>query len=281
VRPAPEPHLTIAVPTLGARESLVDCLARLATAAQPLRALGPVALLVADGGGTEVVTRALAQVRDDFDAVRRLPVPVGVSHARNALADAATGEWIVYVDDDVLVRTDTLEHLLADAKPETVVAGQVDGLGHFGGLSELGRIGRDGFGDPVLPGGDPDYVVSALMVLPVELAQRVRWHERFAAPYCDDLVWSLRLLDAGVRLRLSVGARAWHPLREFVPPAEVAGFAGYVALERWRPEGRARAAGAWTLCTAKSVWAYRGSPREMATAGWSCAKVLAGWLADH
>ena len=57
----------------------------------------------------------LVSGRDLGLPLRVVPVGAGnVSHARNACLDAATGDWLIFVDDDETVEPDWLEgHLSA------------------------------------------------------------------------------------------------------------------------------------------------------------------------
>lgn len=250
--------LSVGVPTYGRPDRLRACLAAIAGDLPALRPDWRVELLVADGRAPEaeaVVTECGAA----FDDVRYLPAPVGVSPARNLLARNASGEYLVYVDDDVRPLPGSVAALVRDARPDAIVAARVANLGHFGDESNLGRIGRDGFGYPVPPGREPDYVISAFVVVPRAVYTTVPWDDRFTVPHLDDVVWGLRVKAAGYGLAMSE-ARGDHGPRKPGQRPDLVGLQPYVALLRW---GSARA---WAHCALKSVWSVKPDPRAMAAA---------------
>lgn len=278
-RARPERVLSIGVPTLHRPDALRVCLGAIAEEVVQLRKEWLVELVVADGGAPES-EHVVEAYRDSFDTVHYLSAPLGTSPARNCLARAATGELLVFVDDDVHVLPGSLVALVAAAQPDRVVAGRVAHLGHFGDHSSLGRIGRDGFGQPVPPGVEPDYVISAFICVPREIYATVPWIDRFTG-VCDDVVWGVHVRNAGFDLAVSEEARADHGPRKGLPSPSHSGFQAYVALERWRRVSRLRAVRAWFLCLAKVMWSYRPSPWRMLRAAWSCVRAMTWFVRDR
>jgi GT2 family glycosyltransferase len=241
-------RLTIGVPTRDRPDQLAALLGLLDRELPGLRREWDVEVLVADGSRSPA----------GRPGVRVLAVRGGVSAGRNALAAAATGDVLVLVDDDVRPHPGALAVLAAAVAPGTVVAGRVSGLGHRPGEpSQLMVVGTHGYGEPA--GGRPaDYAVSALLALPRDVYTRVPWDERFAAAHLDDVVYGLRLRDAGVRLALCAGATADHPPRRAADKdaPELAGQRAVVVLQRF-----GTAPGPWLRCLAHQVWTQRRSPR--------------------
>ena len=98
-----QPWLSVIVPAWRAEQVLPQCLRALRGGSVPL---GGVELIVVDDGSGDA-TPAVAQ--QWADRVIRLPAPSGgPSRARNAGADVAAGEWLLFVDADVRIHPDTL-----------------------------------------------------------------------------------------------------------------------------------------------------------------------------
>ena len=101
----------IAIASIG-RPSLADTLRSLARLSLPADV--SVSVLVADDSRDGAATRVVQQLALEDLTVKCLPVAAGnISAARNAILDAATGDWIALVDDDEWVEPDWLSRLLA------------------------------------------------------------------------------------------------------------------------------------------------------------------------
>ncbi|MCX7304373.1 MAG: glycosyltransferase family 2 protein [Hyphomicrobiales bacterium] len=103
--------VTIAIASMG-RSSLADTLRSLAdlSATQGIVATA----LVADDSRDGAAQRIIESLDIDSLSITCIPVGAGnISHARNALLDATTGDWMVFVDDDEWVEPNWLERLFA------------------------------------------------------------------------------------------------------------------------------------------------------------------------
>ena len=103
--------VTIAIASMG-RSSLADTLRSLAGLSATPGIV--VSVVVADDSRDGAAARVIEGL--DLDGLSITCVPVGagnISAARNALLDAATGDWMVFVDDDEWVEPNWLERLFA------------------------------------------------------------------------------------------------------------------------------------------------------------------------
>ncbi|MFP5219534.1 MAG: glycosyltransferase family 2 protein [Actinomycetes bacterium] len=256
------PGLTIGVPTRDRSRQLAGLLAFLVGEAPALRRTWRLELVVADGSAAPA--ELPAAVRGAFDDARVVPVAGGVSRGRNAIAEHATGDVLLLVDDDVRPHPGALAHLADAVEPGTVVAARVSGLGHRPGEpSRLMAVARTGYGVPAPADATADYAVSALLALPRDVYRGVRWDERFAAAHLDDVMFGLRLRAAGVRLAECPGATADHPPREDNDRPDLAAQRALVVLTRWRDD---RPLGAWVRCLAHVAWSHRARPRDVVAA---------------
>ena len=112
--PAPMETVSIAIASIG-RPSLADTLCSLA--GLQVEPGIEFSVLVADDSRDGAATRVVAGLDLGGLSVTCLPVGAGnISAARNALVDAAAGDWIALVDDDEWVEPDWLSRLLAAAR---------------------------------------------------------------------------------------------------------------------------------------------------------------------
>ena len=232
---------------------------------RPAELAGLLDLLLADlPPGTQLLVADGGRPVDLPPGVTRIPVAGGVSTGRNALARAATGEVLVFVDDDVRPHPGAVATLAAAVRPGTVVAGRVANLGHRPGEpSGTGALRRTGFGGPVPPGGTPDYAVSALLGVPRDVYTRVTWDERYSSAHLDDVAYGLRLRAAGIRIAVCDQATAEHPRRPRRHDPALAGHRAALVLTRFAAE---RPGGAWLHALAHVVAEQRGHPRRTLTA---------------
>lgn len=102
---------SVAIASIG-RETLIDTLTSIAKVTRPDGV--ELDVLIADDSRDGAATKLVASHPVKGLDITCLSVASGnISTARNALLDAATGDWLIFVDDDEWVETDWLERLFA------------------------------------------------------------------------------------------------------------------------------------------------------------------------
>ena len=154
-------RLTVAICTWNRAASL-DRTLRSVAAAEPLRVLAR-EVLVVNNRCTDGTDAVLARHAGAVPDLRRIWQPErGLSHARNAAVDAATGDYVLWTDDDVVVERNWLrayeESLLSH--PEAAF---------FGGPIE-----------PEFEGGRPEWITRGWARLADAYAERRFGDEPFA-----------------------------------------------------------------------------------------------------
>jgi glycosyltransferase involved in cell wall biosynthesis len=117
------PRITVAICTWNRAQLLARTLERLSTIEQPADSTWE--LLVVNNACTDETDLVLESFKDRLPLNRLYePVP-GLSRARNLAVNAATGDYIVWTDDDVLVSRVWLQEYLAAFRrfPEAVLFG--------------------------------------------------------------------------------------------------------------------------------------------------------------
>jgi len=132
----------------------------------------------------------------------------GPCAARNLGAHAATGELLVYVDDDVYVEAEAIEVLAAHVEQTdipTVAAGTVTLGGPWTGPQVMRP---NGYSRPARPGEPAEWLISALLCCPRAVVLACPWDED--RRYYDDRFMSLLWRRHGVKLAFVPEARAHH-----------------------------------------------------------------------
>jgi glycosyltransferase involved in cell wall biosynthesis len=99
-------RVTVAICTWNRCRALSETLRSLAAAAVPPRL--ELDVLVIDNGSTDGTAESIARFVDRLPIRTVVEPRVGLSHARNAAIALAQGEYIIWIDDDVLVDADWL-----------------------------------------------------------------------------------------------------------------------------------------------------------------------------
>jgi len=203
----PLSSISVVIPTFGRPAALQETLESIART-NPL----PAQLLIVDGDPTSSGSRVvddLAILGIDVQVLRAEP---GVSHQRNVGVEAAQGEVIVFLDDDVLLESGffgTVEDALADDSlvaatgkivepqtrqlllPESAVRRLIPGGGREGQFTRYGypRYLRD----PDTP-KDVEFMGGCLMCVRREAAAAVGFDEQLALAEDEDFAYRLSRL---------------------------------------------------------------------------------------
>lgn len=208
------PTVSILIPTLNRRrmlESLLDRLGRLASPA------GRLQVVVADDGSTDGTAEMIERAAPPFRLLlRRHSAPRGSAAARNAAIDAADGEVLWLLDDDVVPDPDALqEHLallaerpeaasLGDVRPEETDAPRVA----VRLLASMYARSRGSVPDRAeIPFTLCD---TANLAIRRETLGGIRFDERFIACGNEDFEWGIRLVAKGIPLVRNRRARVSH-----------------------------------------------------------------------
>lgn len=122
----PEPLVSVIVPVFNGENHLAECLASVRR-----QSYQQLEIIVVNDGSTDATQRILHEAeQQDGRVVALHQANAGVSAARNAGLDAATGEWVIFVDADDMLREPILVETI-------VLAGQGD---HAHGTDTAGRV---------------------------------------------------------------------------------------------------------------------------------------------
>jgi hypothetical protein len=273
--PGITPRYAVVIPTIG-RPGLGDLLARLADGDGPLP---DEVLVVHDRPGTPLSVRVPAALRD------RTLVLVGAGRgpaaARNTGWRAATADWVVFLDDDVLPEPGWRAALRAD------LAGAGDAAAVQGRL----RVPLPAHRAPtdwerqVAGLAQAAWITADIAYRRAVLSEVDGFDERFPRAYREDAELAIRVRQQGYRL--GVGERrVVHPVGPAGPWASVTrqrGNADDALLRRLHGPGwRARAAAPpgrrlrHTIVTAAAV---AGAAALLARRPVAAGLAVAGWLA--
>ncbi len=192
-------RFSVCIPSFDRVDKLRALLASLA--ADPALVAAPVEVVVGLDGSTDGSAEMLTALADDY------PVPLrwtwhpnrGRSATRNVLIDAAVGDIIWFLDDDMVVETGTFaRHAAWDRNRSDVmfgpchVVGANEGLALFYEYRYRDLAGRDTV-------DRPDVVSYANTTIPAAVLRRHRFDESFVGYGFEDYELALRMLEGGVR----------------------------------------------------------------------------------
>lgn len=223
-------HLSILLPSYNNRcLDLVESLQRQAAAIDGLE----YEIIVADDGGKDKEVKAFN------DAINRLPhcryikrtQNVGRACIRNFLASQAKGDYLLFLDSDVvIVNDDFLSRYLSIAAPDTVIDGGVTVIGN---PCDMRSNLRFWYEHVSLPQHSPEErnkhpyqsVHTANLFVPREIFAEHRFDERFVRYGYEDVLFGKGLKLSGVGIRhidAPVGLDKFEPNIAFVRKTEEA-----------------------------------------------------------
>jgi len=202
------PWLSVIVPAWRAEQFLTDSLKALRGSAAPA---GGFELIVVDDGSDDNTV----DVADRWaDRVVRLPAPSGgPSRARNAGAEAAHGEWLLFVDADVCVHADTLVRLaqsVARHPAATAIFGTYDATpAHPGFISQYRNLLHRWF--HLTNAGPAETFWAGLGAVRADVFRRVGGFDAVAHPrQLEDVELGYRLRESGERVMLDPSIEGTH-----------------------------------------------------------------------
>lgn len=207
-----KPSVSVIIPTCQRPKELRHCLETLLVQLPPDQ---NVEVLVCDDSADD---RTKDLVAAEFPRVKRLPGPRrGPAKNRNAGARAATGDWLIFLDDDCEPRPDFLSAYLKvmNTMPldETVA---LEGATH--------RIGTDESlltEAPHNPNGG--CLISCNFAIPRNIFLKSNgFDERFPMAVFEDTEFAARLQVSGGRIVFVRDAAVDHPLRPGAPAEKLA-----------------------------------------------------------
>ncbi|NEK84287.1 glycosyltransferase family 2 protein [Blastococcus saxobsidens] len=209
--PATRPSLTVVIATLGRPEPLTRALDALAAST-----LAPLEVLVVDGDENRGARSVVAAHRGRLVSLRHVPAPRGLTRQRNVGLDEARGDVVLFLDDDVRVRPDTLERLLTAYREHDVVgatgcvvepaSNRIGGKGSrvrilLRGRGRDGTFTRAGFPRRLVDESvttDIEFMQGAFMSARTSVARQVRFDERITGyGLAEDEDFSCRLSRRG------------------------------------------------------------------------------------
>ena len=204
--------ISIIVPTCRRPADLERCLERLVP---QLPADGSCELLVSDDGD---VTRTRKALQEKFPAVSWLQGPKkGPAANRNCGASASVGEWLLFVDDDVLPSAGFFR---AYKEARCSVDASVGAL--EGATEREGELPSLLWEAPHNPSGG--MLISCNFMIRREVYELVgRFDERFPVAAFEDTEFAARLHAHGAKVEFVPSARVVHPLRRKPGARKLAG----------------------------------------------------------
>ena len=203
-----KPRASVVIPAFNNLKFTLECLASL----QAAGGLEDAEIIVIDDASADATSAVLATVAGL--TLLTNPENLGFIRTCNRAAEAAKGEFVIFLNNDVQVRTGWLAALLSPFDEETGVGATAPKmLFPDGRLQEAGaRIGVDGtsemiglFDDPSLPRWnvrrEVDYASGACLAVRREVfAELGGFDIAFAPAYCEDADLCFRLRERGLRI---------------------------------------------------------------------------------
>lgn len=204
------PELTIVIPTYNRYRTLMRLLESIAESVENLDRPSEIEIVVVDDGSVD----------DTCEALKFAPLPVtllrqknhGPAAARNLGWQAAAGPLVLFLDDDVVVADTAIGRLLAVGSDAAGTGAAIKPLGHPGVIA--GFMHEEALSDHRIVNGEVRYLVTCgAMFQRSALLSANGFDEAFPAAAGEDADFSMRLLDAGLRLQVAPDAVVYHDYR--------------------------------------------------------------------
>lgn len=218
------PDVSIVITTYNGWELTRRCLASIVKSAQSSRLRAEI--ILSDNCSTDETPKAWENFQNDKWplAYRRNKENLGYLRNANAGAQAAIGEFLCLMNNDVVVQEGWLDALVASlrGRPDIGLVGPcyVDGKGRVvevgGAIFRDGSAAQQGNGTPI---GDPDFAYAndvhycsmACVVLPTTLFRELGgYDERYMPAYYEDVDLCFRIAERGLRVLVNPLVRITH-----------------------------------------------------------------------
>jgi len=224
--PEPAPKISVVMPVYNAEATLEECLTKLGDSA-----FEDFEVVVVDDGSTDRSKEILTRF-----PVRVVPSSgrVGPAAARNLGAQVATGEYLFFIDSDVMVRPDTLT-LLADGFARDAVDGfcgvQAAEMRHRDLVSQYKNLWMRW--TYLRQTGDVPLFYTTAAAIRRDAFLRVGGFDAgYATPNVEDTAFGQKLRRLGVRVRIHPQLEVEHVKRYSLPGLLRTDFMRAVSLTR-------------------------------------------------
>ncbi len=200
------PTISIIVPAFNAQATIAACLEAIYAAKHKRDEV-----IVFDDGATDN-TNAIAQAAG-ARILRNESAPLGPAHGRNVAAAVATSEFLLFVDADVVIATDTIDLLIKEIARTGAIAafGSYDDRPRSNRLTSLYANLRHHYVHQHGPSEATTFWSGIGMIdRQVFLASGGYDTALFAHPSIEDVELGVRLKSSGYRIRLVHGAFGTH-----------------------------------------------------------------------
>jgi glycosyltransferase involved in cell wall biosynthesis len=200
------PTLSVVIPTRNRPDRLRDCLAALSIARQHI----DFECCVCDSTQDSTLRQTVELVVEQSGFAKYFyHTGNNVAAARNFCAQAASGDLLVNVDDDIYLEPESIKRLydyyVGLQNKDAIVGGSVK----FGDTFSRPVVMRAiGYGRDARNGERFDFIVGAFMLYPRILARRYPWNERIKTS--DDRFMGSLWRKIGVELHFVESAKAVH-----------------------------------------------------------------------
>ena len=208
------PSVSVVIPNVDAADLLAACLASLAS-----QQYSPLEVVVVDGGSTD---DAVARARSAGARVLSVPRGTNFSEACNSGFAAATGEYVLLLNNDTRLAPDAVAQLMRVVRDDVAAVcamtrradlpGIIESLGNVYGHGGFGAGRFAGFADLGQLAEEPELFSAAFTAV---LITRRAWdHVGPLDPtygfYYEDVDWSMRARSAGWKILPAPHALVWH-----------------------------------------------------------------------
>jgi GT2 family glycosyltransferase len=208
--PASGPRVSVVVCTHNGQRTLPECLDGAINIDYPNYEV----IVVSDGS-----TDASPQIARSHPGVRVIETPrQGLAAARNAAAEAATGEILAYIDDDAIPEPDWLQNVVS-----AFGDGQAAGVGgpnvlppDSNWVAECVANAPGGPTHVLISDREAEHVPGCNMAIRKDALQRIGGFDPQFRAAGDDVDVCWRLLDAGERIAFAPGATVLHHRRRSI-----------------------------------------------------------------